>query len=145
MAETLCHHISMHLRGILLCAATLLTATALFHAADNAKLPPPYATPPANNRPRVIPQPSGAKLNVPAGFHAEVYMEGFKVPRFMLLGPSNEILITDAGRGTEGAVYVLEGKQKKAIIEGLDRPYGLALNGGYLYVGTPESIKRYKY
>ena len=63
----------------------------------------------------------------------------------MLLGPSNEILLSDAARGTEGAVYVLQGKERKAIIEGLDRPYGLALQDGYLYVGEPESIKRYKY
>src|SRR5689334_25384962 len=121
MAETLCHHISMHLRGILLCAATLLTATALFHAADNAKLPPPYATLPANSRPRVIPQPSGAKLNVPAGFYSNVYMDGVKLPRYMLLRICDGILITDAGRGTVGGVYVLEGNQEKAIIDGLDR------------------------
>jgi len=133
----------MHSRGTLLCAATLVTASAIF-AAD-VKLPPPYATPPANNRPRVIPQPANAKLNLPPGFQAEVFMEGLQVPRFMLLGPGNEILISDAGRGTAGAVYAIQGKQKKAIIEGLDRPYGLALNGGFLYVGTPESIKRYKY
>ena len=34
--------------------------------------------------------------------------------------------------------------QRKALIEGLDRPYGLAIQDGYLYVGEPESIKRYK-
>ena len=31
------------------------------------------------------------------------------------------------------------------MIEDLYRPYGLALNAGCLYVGEPESIKRYKY
>jgi hypothetical protein len=98
-----------------------------------------------NNRPQVIRQPEGAKLSVPAGFQVEIYQEGFKVPRMMLLGPSNEILLSDAARGKDGAVYVLQGKERKAIIEGLDRPYGLALQDGYLYVGEPESIKRYKY
>ena len=48
-------------------------------------------------------------------------------------------------RGPDGTVYVLQGKERKAIIEGLDRPYGLALQDGYLYVGEPESVKRYKY
>jgi glucose/arabinose dehydrogenase len=93
----------------------------------------------------VIPQPEGAKLSVPKGFQVEIYQEGFKVPRFMLLGPSNEILLSDAARGTAGAVYVLQGNSRKALIEGLDRPYGLAIQDGYLYVGEPESIKRYKY
>jgi glucose/arabinose dehydrogenase len=134
----------MNLRGIVLGSALLVTATAVFYAQQKT-LPAPFATPSANNRPKVIPQPQGAKLNVPKGFQVEIYQEGFKVPRFMLLGPSNEILISDAARGTGGAVYVLQGKDRKAIIEGLDRPYGLAIQDGYLYVGEPESIKRYKY
>ena len=134
----------MNLRGITLGSALLLTATAVFYAQQKV-LPPPYATPSANNRPKVIPQPAGAKLNVPKGFQVEIYQEGFKVPRFMMLGPSNEILLSDSARGTEGTVYVLQGKERKPLIEGLDRPYGLAIQDGYLYVGEPESIKRYKY
>src|ERR1035437_602060 len=133
----------MHLRGIVLGSALLLAASAVFYA-QQKDLPAPFATPTANNRPRVIPQPEGAKLSVPAGFQVEIYQEGFKVPRFMLLGPSNEILLSDAARGTDGAVYVLQGKHRKALIDGLDRPYGLAIQDGYLYVGEPESIKRYK-
>ena len=34
-----------------------------------------------------------------------------------------------------GGVYVLQGKEKKQILSGLDRPYGLALHDGWLYVG----------
>jgi glucose/arabinose dehydrogenase len=134
----------MNLRGIVLGSAVLLSASAVLHAQQKA-LPAPYATPSANNRPRVIPKPEGAKLSVPPGFQVEIFQEGFKVPRFMLLGPSNEILLTDAARGTDGTVYVLQGKERKAILQGLDRPYGLAIQDGYLYVGEPESIKRYKY
>jgi glucose/arabinose dehydrogenase len=135
----------MRLRGFLLGSAVLLAASALFHAADNPKLPAPFATPSVNNRPRVIPQPEGAKFTVPAGFQVEIYAEGFQIPRFMLLGPSNEILLSDSQRGPAGVVYVLQGKERKTLIQGLDRPFGLALNGGYLYVGEPESVKRYKY
>jgi glucose/arabinose dehydrogenase len=134
----------MKLRGIVLSSALLAAASAVFYAQQKV-LPAPFATPSANNRPRVISQPAGGKLTVPPGFHVEIYQEGFKVPRMMLLGPSNEILLSDADRGPEGAVYVLQGKERKAIIQGLDRPYGLALHDGYLYVGEPESIKRYKY
>jgi glucose/arabinose dehydrogenase len=134
----------MKFRGFALGSALLFAASAVFYAQQKV-LPAPFATPSANNRPRVIPQPAGAKLTVPPGFHVEIYQEGFKVPRMMLLGPGNEILLSDAARGTEGAIYVLQGKERKAIIQGLDRPYGLALQDGYLYVGEPESIKRYKY
>ena len=129
---------------LMLTGCLVLGAAAVFYAADNPKLPPPFATPSVRNTPRVIPQPADAKLNLPAGFTMDIWAEGFKVPRYMMLGPSNEILMTDAAR-TGGAVYVFQGKERKAIIENLSRPYGLALNGGFLYVGTPESIMRYKY
>jgi glucose/arabinose dehydrogenase len=134
----------MNLRGIALGCTLLLAASPVFFAQQKV-LPAPFATPTVNNGPHVIRQPEGAKLSVPPGFQVEIYQEGFKVPRFMLLGPNNEILLSDAARGTDGTVYVLQGKERKAIIQGLDRPYGLALQDGYLYVGEPESIKRYKY
>src|SRR5262249_11325098 len=57
------------------------------------QLPPPFQTPSADNRPKVIAQPDGAAVKVRAGFTAEVAADGFDTPRFMLLGPSNEILM----------------------------------------------------
>src|SRR5205814_3797933 len=103
----------MRMRGFVLGSAVLLAASALFFAADSARLPPPFATPSVNNRPRVIPQPEGAKLSVPPGFQVEIYAEGFQVPRFMLLGPSNEILLSDSQQKGAGLVYVLQGKERK--------------------------------
>ena len=138
----------MHLRGILLVTAALMAASALFHAADNPKLPPPYATPSVNNAPHVIPQPAGAQLTVPAGFHAEVWAEGFSKPRFMILGPGNEIILADSEKTPDGTVYVFPGgsdKNRRKLIEHLYQPYGLALWNGYLYVGESDSVKKYKY
>jgi glucose/arabinose dehydrogenase len=134
----------MHQRVLPLAVALLLTGTAAFFAAD-IKLPPPFATPSANNGPRVIPQPSGARLAVPTGFQTEVFMDGFSKPRQMLLGPGNEILLSDSANGPEGSVYVIHKGERKKIIQGLDRPYGLAFWKNYLYVAEPESVKRYPY
>src|SRR5580692_9399238 len=138
-------------RGILL-GGGLLLAGAVFYAAD-VKLAPPYATPSANNGPHVIPQPAGAQLHVPTGFSVSVYAENFERPRYMLQGPSGELLLSDAADGPGGIVYVMPlnkgdgyaAHDRKKLITGLDRPYGLALWHEYLYVGEPESIKRYKY
>jgi glucose/arabinose dehydrogenase len=138
-------------KGILLGAAALLAAAA-FYAAD-VKLAPPYATPSVNNGPHVIPQPAGAQLHVPAGFSVSVYAENFEVPRYMLLGPSGELLLSDAAEAPNGTVYAMpldkgdgyQAHDRKKLITGLNRPYGLALWHEYLYVGEPESIKRYKY
>ncbi len=138
----------MHLRGILLGSALLVAGSAIFYAQQKV-LPPPFATPSVNNRPQVIPPPADAKLKTPAGFQMEIFQEGFRQPRFMLLGPSNEILLSDTGGGNGrdpmGTIYVLNGKQRRPVIQNLIRPYGLAVHDGYLYVGTPESIKRWKY
>src|SRR5215471_10067064 len=104
----------MHRRGILPGIALLLSASAIF-LAQQKTLPDPFATPSVNNQPRVIPQPEGAKLSVPPKFQIEIYQEGFKRPRFMMLGPSNEILLSDAAdaRMGGGGVYVLQGKERK--------------------------------
>ncbi len=122
-----------------------LAASVCSFAADQPKLPPPYATKSANNGPVVIPQPSGAQLKVPAGFHMEIWAEGFRRPRFMILGPGNEVILADAAPKPNGAIYVFQGKEPKKIIDGLYQPYGLAYHDGYLYVGESDSVKRYPY
>ena len=113
-----------------------------------AKLPPPYATPSATNQPHVVARPEGSKLQVPHGFEVEEYATGFETPRFMYIGPSGEILLSDS---SAGKVYALldstktKNPEKKLMLQGLDRPYGLAVWKDYLYVGERTSIKRYKY
>jgi glucose/arabinose dehydrogenase len=114
------------------------------------QLPPPFHTPSVTNRARVIERPAGAQLGLPPGFAVEEVMSGFQKPRFMLLGPSNEILLSDSMN--QGSVFVLSDKngdgkpdERREILKGLDRPYGLALYQEYLYVGETTSLKRYKY
>jgi glucose/arabinose dehydrogenase len=116
----------------------------------NPSLPQPFHTPSATNAPRVIARPDGTQLSVPQGFDVEVYAEGFQRPRFMLQGPSQEILLSDSAEN--GSVWVLQdkdrdfkGEAKKKILEGLDRPFGLALWKDYLYVAETTSLKRYTY
>lgn len=121
-------------------------------AADPPKLPPPYHTPSASNAPRVVDRPNGARLTVPAGFTIEEYATNFSTPRYMIYGPSGEILLTESGR--QGGVYALVDKnrdghisddEKVRLLDKLYRPFGLAIWNGYLYVGEVTSIKRYKY
>src|SRR5262249_8419881 len=84
--------------------SAFLLLRALSCRGAEVKLPPPFATPSSTNRPRVIAQPAGAQLHVPDGFSIELFAEGFEQPRYMTLGPSNEILLTDSKGGT---VYIL--------------------------------------
>jgi glucose/arabinose dehydrogenase len=131
-------------------SALLPAAGALCADRSVPKLPPPYHTPSANNRPKVIPQPNGIHLRLPQGFDAAVYASGFEKPRFLVQGPSGEVLLTDSV--ANGKVHVLrdadkDGKpeDRKVLLEGLDRPYGMAFWKDYLYVAEAQSVKRYKY
>jgi hypothetical protein len=48
----------------------------------------------------------------------------------MVLGPSKELLIADTV--PKGIVWLVQGKDKKKLIENLDRPYGMAFWKDYL-------------
>jgi len=97
-------------------------------------LPPPYHTPSASNAPKIVPQPSGVQLQVPQGFHAEEFATGFQKPRVMILAPGGDILVADST--PKGSVVVLAGKnrEKRTLLDGLDRPYGMAFWKEYLYI-----------
>jgi glucose/arabinose dehydrogenase len=128
---------------------TLVFASGAFaqypYSANN--LPAPFATSSTTNRSEIVERPAGAQLKVPAGFTVEEYMGGFKRPRTMILGPSKELVIADTAFNNQGAVYVVPAgsKEKKVLIDGMNAPFGLAFWKDYLYVGEPESIKRFKY
>src|SRR3954453_19663364 len=89
--------------------------------------------PPISNAPTVVPRPAGAPIKVPAGFSVDEYAGGFARPRFMVEGPGGEVLVSDSV--ANGSVIALRDGARKVLIEGLDRPYGLALWHEYLYVG----------
>ena len=133
----------------------LILVSSLFAAAQEEnpprrpQLPRPYDTQSASFGPRLIPRPENAELQVPHRFHIHVYAEGFAGPRFMAEGPNKEIVITD----THGkAVYVLldedknyRAESRRKLVDGLDRPYGLAFWSNYLYIAESSSLKRYRY
>jgi glucose/arabinose dehydrogenase len=126
--------------------APLVIAAGVLVAAQQApQLPAPFATESANNAPRVVEAPAGARLQVPQGFSAEMWAAGFDTPRFMLLAPGGEVLLSDSGSGT---VYVFaggKGADRRSLITGLSRPFGLAFWRNYLYVAETNSVKRYPY
>jgi len=115
-------------------------------AADTKQpqLPAPFATPSATNPPKVVPQPDGRQLTVPAGFTVTEFAAGFAKPRIMLELPGGAVLVADSVANGKVIALTNGGKERKDLITGLARPFGLALNGGYLYVSEDEAIKRFK-
>lgn len=147
------------LANSLLAAVFLAFPLASQAGTEPPQLPPPYATPSVYNFPKIVPKPGNVELKVPPGFHMDFFADGFQVPRFMLLAPGGQVLVTDQvpiqsgshrwpdGTVTVGgSVFAITGpNQKKLLITNLDRPYGLALWNGYLYISEVESVKRYKF
>ncbi|HVP48077.1 MAG TPA: hypothetical protein VMT32_15895 [Bryobacteraceae bacterium] len=132
---------------LLVPASVLTLAFAVSGDSKEVKLPPPFATPSVDNGPHVIDEPEGAELKLPTGFQVDIYAEGFERPRFMLLGPKGELLVSDSA--DSGVVYLFEDAakpgQRKKLIQRLDRPYGLAFWKDYLYAGEQTSVKRHRY
>ena len=126
--------------------AFLISATIVL-AADSTPtrkftLPPPNPAGQVANPAKLIPQPEGRKLQGPQGFVVEEYASGFQKPRGILQLPGGQVIITETV--AKGGVYLVEnGKRGKALVDGLDRPFGLALHKGYLYVTEAEAIKRF--
>jgi hypothetical protein len=81
---------------LLVPASVLTLAFALAWDSKDVKLPPPFATPSVDNGPHVVDKPEGSELKLPAGFHVDIYAEGFERPRFMLLGSKGELLLSDS-------------------------------------------------
>lgn len=133
-----------------LCLLAGASAIAWSQLAKRVELPPPFATPSVNNRPQVVDRPSGAELVVPTGFQIEEVAANFEKPRFMILGPSGELLLSDSA--DSGSVIVLQDKNKdgkyeerKTLADKLYRPFGMAFWKDYLYIAETTSLKRYKY
>jgi glucose/arabinose dehydrogenase len=122
----------------------LLAFAASTFAAEPPKLPPPFHTPSASNGAKVVPQPNGSKLQVPAGFAVELFAEGLQKPRYMMPLPGGTVLVSDSvAKGS--IIAIAPDKSQKPLLTGLDRPFGIAMHKGYLYVAEATAIQRYPF
>ena len=113
-------------------------------------LPPPYATPSAENPPKVIARPEGASLRVPAGFSIAPYAEGgFERPRWLGLAPNGDVLVADSDAGKVVLLRGLDGegraRERFTLLESLKQPFGLAVGDGVLFVGDTDAVLRFPY
>jgi glucose/arabinose dehydrogenase len=120
-------------------------------------LPKPFASESVRNGPKIISQPSGAKLELPPGFEISVFSEGgYNNPRWIKEGPNGDLFLADE---REKTIYLLRDANKDAKIDnaterftfatGLDRPFGMAVQKigaqTWFYIGNTGSVVRFKY
>jgi glucose/arabinose dehydrogenase len=122
---------------------SLLVTATVYAQPRKYNLPPPNQAGQVSNPAKIVPQPAGKTLTVPAGFIVEEYASGFQKPRDLLQLPGGAVLVTDSV--AKGGVFIVNSeKDRKPLISGLDRPFGMAFHDGYLYVAEAEAVKRFK-
>jgi len=116
-------------------------------------LPDPYATKSAENGPRVVPRPSNAWPQVPAGFKVDLFAT-LAAPRLIRSAPNGDLFVAQSNAGI---VRVFRGitkdgkpEQTETFAEGLDRPFGINFyppgpNPQWVYVGDTDAVLRFPY
>jgi glucose/arabinose dehydrogenase len=106
------------------------------------QLAAPKATPSVDNGPVVTAKPAGADLVLPPGFSISVFASGLSGPRYMALAPNGDVFVTET---FANRVSVLRDGQSFVFARGLNEPFGIAFNGGFLYIGDTDGIVRFPY
>jgi glucose/arabinose dehydrogenase len=138
-------------------------------------LPAPYATPSAINFASVVGWPEGLTPTAPDGFSVSRWAVGLDYPRWFHLLPNGDVLVAEARSvllpshdrqdpGTDGMIRsralgtsanritLLRDADgdgvadfRTTFLEGLDRPFGMALLGDRFYVGATDGVFVYPY
>ncbi len=131
---------------IALVAVVSLCAVAV---AQGPRLPAPFATPSFTNRSTVVPKPDAVELKLPAGFTVSIFADNLQAPRTMVHAPNGDIFVAQSNAGS---ILVLRDTnndglpdQRNIYAQGMKRPFGMAFQNGYLYVGEEGQVVRYKY
>src|SRR5437588_8816628 len=114
----------------------------------------PYATPSANNFPRVVPRPEGAWPKAPEGFEVTEFAKGLQEPRVILRAPNGDLFLSESRANRIRVFRDADGDGKPEVNEvfatGLRPPFGIAFypvgpEPRYVYVGNTDSVVRFRY
>jgi glucose/arabinose dehydrogenase len=111
-------------------------------------LPPPFATPSAENDAHVVPRPEGAWPRAPEGFRVELFAEGMSNPRMVRAAPNGELFVVES---KPGRIEVLRtGAEPRLFASDLTLPFGVAFfpprgEPKWVYVANTDSVVRFPY
>src|ERR1700730_3788010 len=117
-------------------------------------LPKPGATPSTANVSHVVPRPSTAMPQVPAGFRVELFAEGLSGPRQMRVAPNGDIFVAETRAGRIRVLRAPDGNPRASTSEiyasGLGQPFGIAFfpngdNPQWVYVANTDGVVRFPY
>ncbi|MBC7796123.1 MAG: sorbosone dehydrogenase family protein, partial [Pyrinomonadaceae bacterium] len=112
-------------------------------------LPKPYESESASRSSSLVPQPKNAELKMPNGFRINQFAENFSQPRVMALAPNGDVFVADS---VADKIIVLRDKNKDGksderftFADGLNQPFGMAFQNGFLYVANTDTVVRFVY
>lgn len=114
----------------------------------------PYATPSANNHPKLIKRPEGAWPKAPTGFEVTEFATGLTEPRVIVRAPNGDLFLAESRVGRVRVLRDADGDGKPEVNEvfasGLSRPFGIAFHpvGGepeHVYIANTDSVVRFSY
>lgn len=89
------------------------------------------------------------RLQLPEGFHLQVYASQLPMVRMLLVTPAGDVL---ASRPRAGEVVLLRDRngdgvadERATLLRDLNRPHGLALWKGWLYVAETDGVSRIRF
>ena len=114
-----------------------------------ADMPPPFATGSAANRASTVALGHFDAPDVPEGFTATRFAEGLAHARWMTVAPGGEVFLAEPRAGRISLLIDADrdgaADAHHVFASGLNRPHGLALHGGYLYVADLKHVWRYSW
>lgn len=157
----------MRMMGVALGVPVLVFATTITHALSETRggpgidvlglrfhvkvedLPEPYATPSVANSARRTVKPSAAPLQVPEGFRVNLFAGELNHARWMTVADNGDVLLAEPGPGKITILRDTDGDGdadiNQVFLRGLNRPHGLAIHDGHLYISGPRRIIRVAY
>jgi glucose/arabinose dehydrogenase len=106
------------------------------------------------SRSEVVPMPSGAKPEVPAGFSVELVASGIASPRAIRMAPNGDLFVADSAANAVRVFRIPAGSAKPARTEvfanDLYRPFGIAFyplgsDPQWVYVANSDGVVRFPY
>ena len=108
-----------------------------------SELPKPFATPAVENSSQKTVRPNGVLPQVPKGFSVSVLASGLRDARWLAVAPNGDVFVSQPD---EGRISVLhDGKTSVFASGGFNKPHGLAVHDGALYVGDLIAVWKLGY
>lgn len=113
------------------------------------QLPPPFETPSASNSPSIVVRSADLRPLVPAGFSASIFADHLSNPRKLLIAPDGAVLVAET-QADKITILKDPGRTGHAtsaqtLIDGFSNPFGMAFQGGDLYVADTRGVWRVAY